>query len=105
MLKFVSKALLPLVIDKQARQNLKERRAAAKAARASVGNAPAGEDAPTPEGARPLTPEREELIRQARAVHRSKAKLLDDLSEEQRQRLYEIALKQLCGISDKENDR
>lgn len=102
MLKFVSKALLPLVIDKQARRNLEERRQAAKAA---ADNAPAAEDAPATEGARPVTPEREELIRQARAVHRSKAKLLDDLSEEQRQRLYEIALKQLRGISDKENDR
>lgn len=101
MLKFVSKALLPLVMDKRARQRLKERREAGKG---GAENAAGKDDAP-PERGREMTPEREELIRHAREVHRSKAKLLDGLSEEQRQRLYEIALKQFRLAYNKEDDR
>jgi len=42
-----------------------------------------------------MTPEREALIEEALAVHRSKIHILDDISEEQRQKLYVLALKSL----------
>ncbi len=92
MLKFVSKALLPLFIDKQARKKLESRRASSNG---SPADAASPEPETPPDGKREMTPEREELIRQARAVRRSKAKILDDLSEEERQKLYDIALREL----------
>ncbi len=42
-----------------------------------------------------MTSEREALIEEAMAVHRSKTHILDDISEEQRQKLYVLALKSL----------
>ncbi|MDP6573064.1 MAG: hypothetical protein QGI63_06160 [Rhodospirillales bacterium] len=92
MFKFVSKALLPLVMDKEARKKLQTLRGS--------GNGSPPEAAP-PESERPpaekreMTPEREELIRQAKAVHRAKAKILDDLSEEDRRKLHDVALREL----------
>ncbi len=98
MLKFISKALLPLVMDKQARTKLESRRAYSN-------GSPAGAAPPEPETPpaekREMTPEREELIRQARAVRRSKAKFLDDLSEEERQKFYDIALRELRRAQEK----
>ena len=92
MFKFVSKALLPLVMDKKARKKL-------QTLRDSKNDSPPDASPPDPQappaGKREITPEREELIRQARAVHRAKAKLLDDLSEEDRERLHDIALREL----------
>ena len=41
------------------------------------------------------TPERQELIRQALATHRTKADVFDNLSKEEREKLYVIALKTL----------
>ena len=98
MFKFVSKALLPLVMDKQARKKLESLRASGNG---SPADAPPPEPETPPAGKRELTPEREELIRQARAVRRSKAKLLDDLSEEDRQKLYDIALRELRRVHEK----
>ena len=40
-----------------------------------------------------MTSEREALIEEAMAVHRSKTHILDDISGEQRQKLYVLALK------------
>jgi hypothetical protein len=50
-----------------------------------------------PVGAQPMTKERQALIREAMAVHKSKAKLLDELSPEQRRRLRALAGKVLLG--------
>ena len=92
MFKFVSKALLPLVMDKKARKKLQTMR--------DTKNDPPPNTTPTdppapPTGKREMTPEREELIRQATAVHRAQSKLLDDLSEEDRERLHDLALREL----------
>ena len=67
MLKFVSNALLSLVMEKKAREKLEERRAAQKAS--------AGEEQTAAPGANPkreTTPERQELIRNALAIQRAK---------------------------------
>ncbi len=50
-----------------------------------------------PAGAPAMTPERRALIREAMAVQRSKSKLLDDLSPEQRKKLRILAGKALLG--------
>ncbi len=44
---------------------------------------------------RDMTPERQVLIQQAMATHRSKAHILDDLSQEDREKLYVVAMKTL----------
>jgi hypothetical protein len=54
-------------------------------------------EAPETPGAPPMTAERRALIRQAMAVQRSKAKLLDELSPEQRRKLSVLARKALLG--------
>ncbi len=46
-----------------------------------------------PTATRPLTPEREELIRRAVEVHREKSQILDDPPEELRDRLTALALR------------
>ena len=46
---------------------------------------------------RAMTPERRKLIREALAVHRSQAKLLDELSPQDRERLRAMARKALLG--------
>ncbi len=98
MFKFVSKALLPLVMDKKARKKLQTLRDSRSG---SPAEAPSPESERSPAGKREMTPEREELIRQARAVHRAKSKILDDLSEEDRQKLHDIALRELRRTQEK----
>ncbi len=46
---------------------------------------------------RMMTPERQALIQQAMAVHRAKQKILDNLTDEQRQKLVAIAVKNLLN--------
>ncbi len=52
---------------------------------------------PAPDGAHPMTAERQALIQEAMAVHKSKSKLLDELSPEQRKKLRILAGKALLG--------
>ncbi len=122
--KLVSKALLSVVLDKSARDNL-EIKKKIKQARKADAPAPSSEAPSTAEpdpnpissmsheetrqliadslkaaeeelGRKPeMTSEREALIEEAMAVHRSKEHILDDISEEQRQKLYVLALKSL----------
>ncbi len=40
-----------------------------------------------------MTPERQELIRGAMKIHRAKMKILDDLSDEDKKKLYVAAVK------------
>ncbi len=42
-----------------------------------------------------MTPERQELIQHAMKVRTAKAKILDDLSDEHKQKLYALAIKTL----------
>ena len=61
---------------------------------------PTADKAPTPslppeDKPGQATPERRELIRQALETRRSKAHVFDDLSREEREKLYVLALKTL----------
>jgi len=109
--KLFSKALLSVVMDKSARENLKHKRIIKKARKISSGEGPGK----TPEVEDPqeliaaslkaaeeelaskpeMTPDRRALIQRALAVQRSQSKVLDSLSEEQREKLYVVALKSL----------
>ena len=138
--KLVSKALLSVVMDKNARDNLgagkkrkpapkpdpqapepaalsKGRKAGAKGLKAGAKGRKAGASPSPPPPMvetedthqlildalraadqeltekRDMTPERQVLIQQAMAMHRSKAHILDDLSQEDREKLYVVALK------------
>lgn len=120
--KFVSKALLSFVMDKDARDRL-EARKKSKPARKSPSPEPARK-LPDPEPVQPprrmetedthelildalrvaeqelaekpkMTPERQTLIQQAMNVHRSKEHVLNGLSQEQRDKLYAVATKTL----------
>ncbi|HIJ42731.1 MAG: hypothetical protein QF511_12495 [Rhodospirillales bacterium] len=105
--KFVSKALLSVVMDKKARDRLDTIR---------NGKKPASREqqietmrnnfrqALTPEGEKKIeslrgtidkvmTPERQELIRNAMKIHRAKMKILDDLSDEDKKKLYVAAVR------------
>ncbi len=147
--KLVSKALLSVVMDKNARDNLgagKKRKPAPKpgprapepaapskglkAGEPKAGGLKAGEPkagaspSPPPPMAetedthqlimdslraaeqeltekRDMTPERQVLIRQAMAMHHSKAHILNDLSQEDREKLYVVALKTIQGEPEK----
>ncbi len=48
-------------------------------------------------GAKVMTPERAELLRKAMEVHRAKQTVLADLSDEQRQKLVAMAIRQLLN--------
>lgn len=131
--KFVSNALLSVVMDKSARAKLKGMHGDTPSARspapktaelghdaaaaaedlaqtiemaladarveaagkperiAGGGNAPA-RPAARKQPAKPMTPDREQLIRNAISIHREKAKILDDLEPEAREKLTVMAL-------------
>lgn len=90
MLKMVGNALLSLVMDKGARDRLEQRR------RTGATTARGGQiqDLKDTVG-RVMTPERQELIRQAMAVQRAKSKIFDDLKDADKQKLYALAIKKL----------
>jgi hypothetical protein len=114
MLKFVSKALLSVVMDKSARDKLKANRKprdektgettspppTAATARAATGkptdrNAKpaikpkrAGDGAP-----RPMTPDRQALIREALEIQKSKDSIFDNLSDDAKAKLLIAAVK------------
>ena len=120
--KFVLKALLSFVLDKDARDRL-EARKKTKPAKEKPSPKPAPEP-PNPEPVQPtgqtktedtrelildslgaaeqelaekpkMTPGRQALIQQAMNVLRSKEHVLDGLSQEQRDKLYVVAIKTL----------
>lgn len=109
--KLFSKALLSVVMDKSARENLENKRIIKKARKASSEAVP--RKAPEVEDPRELiaaslkaaeeelaskpemAPDRRALIQRALAVQRSKSHVLDSLSDEQREKLYVVALKSL----------
>ena len=114
MLKFVSKALLSVVMDKSAREKLEANRKtkdektgettapppSAATAKAAVGK-PTDRNAKPPikpkrasDGApRPMTLERQALIREALEIQKSKDSIFDNLSDDAKARLLIAAVK------------
>lgn len=91
MLKFISRALLSIFIDKDARDSLDSaqeaklaRKKAFRAGAAGAGDAPAGGG-------------RDDLIREALTIQRNKAHILDGMDDEVRERLSAMALQALAG--------
>ena len=108
MFRFVSKALLALVLDKRAREALEAADSAqqltpAKSA-APAASAPAKSPPPAPPRSHELTDERRELIRNALATQRSKQHLFDNLSEDAKAKLLITAVKAM-GIPPDEIER
>ena len=134
--KFVSNALLSVVMDKKARDKFNAAQDAKKRAIGELPASPAIADddtdiprviptptvAPKPPSGGPaddtamlvrqaldsaeaelthrqnrksMSPERQALIENALAIHRSKAHILDDLDEDQREKLYVMAMQTL----------
>ncbi len=116
--KLVSKVLLSMVIDKDARDRLDTRKEGKPARKAPSPTPPKDPSVAPPQAAetegthqlimdalraaeqeltekQDMTPDRQALIQQALDLQRSKAHVLDDLSQEQREKLYVVALKSL----------
>ncbi len=97
MFEFMSKALLALVLDKDAREKLE----AAKTATQGPAAPPANPKTPTappasrfaPGTAPAMTDARRELIRNALDVQRSKQHVFDDLSDDAKTKLLIAAVK------------
>lgn len=91
--KFISNAMLSIVMDKQAKEKyhaVRESRKARKRA-PKVSQDAEQADSQTPrEGAPPLN--REELIRNAQAVLKEKSKVLDNLTVNDRRKLQLLAM-------------
>jgi hypothetical protein len=104
--RFVSKALLSLVLDKRARDALE----VAKAAPTPDPAVPAAKPATKPRSATgpatapTMTDERRELIRNALAVQRSKQHVFDNLDEDAKAKLLIAAVKAL-GIPPDQVER
>ena len=90
MLKMVGNALLSLVMDKKGRDRLQQ----GHRTTAATGREGRIQDLEETAG-RVMTPERQELIRQAMAVQRAKTKIFEDLKDEDKQKLYALAVKTL----------
>ncbi len=91
--KIFSKALLSVFMDKTAREKLDAIRSETKQGGPANPLNPEtpGEGKKTKK--REMTPERETLIRNAMKVRREKTKMLDDLDDEQKLKLYAAAMK------------
>lgn len=125
MLKFVSKALLSVVMDKTAREKLEAHREAKeklKAAGAEAKEAPKTADTaaakglaspPTPFETTPakpdnrpreMTDERRRIIKEALAIQRQKSEIFDQLDDDAKAKLLIAAVKAM-GISPAEVER
>lgn len=116
--KLVSKVLLSVVMDKNARDRLETRKEKKPARKAPPPASPKAPSVAPPQAAeteethqlimdalraaeqeltekRDMTPDRQALIQQALDLQRSKAHVLDGLSQEEREKLYVVALKSL----------
>jgi hypothetical protein len=99
MFKFVSKALLSMVMDKDARATLERVQAAKKTEKASQNAEPVAQTAkPRLSVKREKTPEREALIQNAIKLHQEKAKVLDNLSPEEKEKLQVMAAMTFLGV-------
>jgi hypothetical protein len=121
--KLFSKALLSMVMDKDTRDRLDTRKERKPARKAPTPAPPKAPSVSPPQASPPqasetegthrlimdalraaeqeltekqdMTPDRQALIQQALDLQRSKAHVLDDLSQEEREKLYVVALKSL----------
>lgn len=76
--KFLSNAMLSLVMDKQAKEKYRSRKALKQA---------------PPEAPPDTPPGRRELIRNAMALHKEKSAILDKLSDNERRKLQLLAMR------------
>lgn len=114
MLKFVSKALLSVVMDKTARDKLDAHREAKEKLKASTGDAPAKDAAGTaadkkravkPDNRpREMTDERKRIIKEALAIQRQKSEIFDALDDDSKAKLLIAAVKAM-GLSPAEIER
>ncbi len=121
MLKFVSKALLSVVMDKTARDKLDAHREAKEKLKASTGDAPAkdaagtaADKAPAANGKkraakpdnrpREMTDERKRIIKEALAIQRQKSEIFDALDDDSKAKLL-IAAVRAMGLSPAEIER
>lgn len=115
MLKFVSKALLSVVMDKTAREKLDARREAKEKLKASTGDAPTKDVAATAANGkkraakpdnrpREMTDERKRIIKEALAIQRQKSEIFDALDDDSKAKLLIAAVKAM-GLSPAEIER
>ncbi|MGB0748283.1 MAG: hypothetical protein ACPGO3_06025 [Magnetospiraceae bacterium] len=90
MANFLKDAVSSLFLDKKARDKLAKRPPTEKKAARAAQIADIKK-----KGAHLATPERQELIQQALKAKAAKQQILEDLSDEQRRKLYALAVKSL----------
>ncbi len=93
MRKLIAKALMSIVLDKQARQLWEKSREN----QAGKGERAAAEAAAMAAAQQIVTDERRELIENAIKVRRAKTQVLADLSDADRRKLYIIAVRTFLG--------
>ncbi len=98
----LGKAFLSLFLDKKARASLAHKRAAQPARGSRNKRDENIQDIQTSTN-HVMTPARQQIIQDAMKVRAAKAKVLDDLSDEQKKKLYALAIKSLLneGRDDK----
>lgn len=100
--KFLSNAMLSLVMDKQAKEKYQAVRDSRKSLKGSDKNeipkAPIPPTVPQPPSERPLKDmNREQLIRNAMAIHKKQTRVLDDLDPDELQKLQLLAMQAILG--------
>jgi len=105
-------AFMALFLDKKAREHLKNRSQHPAPQTVTFPSTPQKEDHPSPENIRnrldeaqtemekKRSPERLKLIKNAMNIRREQVKLLDQLSDDQRQRLQSFAVKSFLNGGD-----
>ena len=92
MMKFLSNALLGVLVDKKARAKVAQHRKA---------KTRDGQIAAIRESAqRVMTPERQELIRRAMELQRAKSKIFNDLNDDQKREAIAMMLKGMLNEKD-----
>ncbi|NQU56237.1 MAG: hypothetical protein HQ513_03310 [Rhodospirillales bacterium] len=95
--KFISNAMLSIIMDKQAKEKYHARKALKQGGTGPVKS----ENPPVLENQAELEPmSRQELIKNAMAVHKEKSKVLDDLTINDRQRLHILAMQAMKVKAD-----
>ncbi|MCW8835786.1 MAG: hypothetical protein OQJ99_05405 [Rhodospirillales bacterium] len=111
MLKMISTALMSVFLDKKAREAVSNRSASRKTGKPARQRNDASP--PSRGGAPPsreedlealriktdhlMTPERKEMLRNAMKVRAAKSKIIEDLDDEQKRKLYAMAMKALLN--------